>query len=416
MKPVGGENVTKHHRQTAAAGVASSSGEVFHGLPRVLVLDLDGTMIGKIVPQVCEYEVLLQTHKHKLKNMRADLVSRLRQGVVRPHLALLLSKIASGELDRVEVFVYTASDTKWANFLIPCLEEAVRFKFHRPLFTRKECVYADDEHKKSLALVSPAIYRKLRTKYRSLRHPSMVTENAVLVDNNPTVLLHPGLEGRRMVKCPTYNVAYYYDVLGRVDLDLLHSRFRRLIPVLQHNALFPDVRADDVGSLQQFVFMYFHKLAENARSAWRESAAAAAAAASDEHGSRDSRGDDMWCTVLRVLKDTNSHPLADGVVMLMNRRIREAGMYSSPHRPSSAPVIMSHPQQQHRTTRDFNAVAAPKHPSPVATTTMTMTEHPKEKHNQHRSRTLSPDAYYADTKAKGRQNNNNSDKSRVRTR
>lgn len=280
--------------------------------PRVLVLDLDGTMIGKIIPQVCEYEILNVLHKPKhLKALRKDITERLKQGILRPHLKWMCAQVKSGRIERLELFVYTASETKWANFLVPCVEDALDFKFHRPLFTRKECVMHNSEFKKSLASISPAIYRKLKTKYK-LKSVGDVESNLVLIDNNPGVLLHPASESRRLIRCPTYDFAYYYDVLQRVDLDVLHARYHRIIPVLVVNCMFPNVRASEVRDILQFVFMYYHKMAENSKLAWRE------------HSSNADGKERLWRIVGEALRDNNGADFSEYFVSMLNRRIIEA--------------------------------------------------------------------------------------------
>jgi hypothetical protein len=291
--------------------------------PRVLLLDMDGTMIGKITPQVCEYEVLMATQKSKLKSMKSDLVERLRQGIIRPYLASLCALIKKGEIRNVETYVYTASESKWANFLVPCIEEAIGFKFNRPIFTRNHCVTVGQEYKKSLGIVFPSIYRKLKTKYKLVDVRSL-SDNMILVDNNHTVLLNPAKDGRRLVKCPTYNFAYYYDVLGRVDLPVLHAKYQRLIPILVSNYMFPDVRPSEVHSVQQFVFMYYHKMYENAKVSWRE-----------ENSANISNGgkEKLFKLLLQTFKDQerrdSNYGFTEEIVATLNRHVTEMINYTS---------------------------------------------------------------------------------------
>ena len=266
---------------------------------------MDGTMIGRIGPQVCEWELLHTFQKNKLKAMRTDLVARLKQGVVRPYLAWLCSLAHSGDLDRVEMFVYTASDSKWAHFLIPCIEEAIGFKFNRPFFTRDHCVPAPHgEFRKSVSMVVPKVYQKLKSKYR-LTDASPVAENIVLIDNNPEVLLHPGMEAVRLVTCPTYDFAYYYDVIGKIDLATLHARYQELIPVLKAFSLFPaGTVPGDVRSVQQFVFMYYQKLYDSSKAAWRDTIAT-------DHISSGKK-DRMWKHVGETLRDAQNGRIGTG--------------------------------------------------------------------------------------------------------
>ena len=300
--------------------------------PRILLLDMDGTMIGKITPQVCEYEVILTTDEKKLKSMKADLVERLKQGIIRPYLASLCRLVAAGELTNVELFVYTASETRWAHFLIPCIEEALGFRFNRPFFTRDHCVAVGSEYKKAFELVAPAVFRKLRGKY-ALANFRQTADNMALIDNNPTVLLYPNIDGRKTVKCPTYNFAYYYDVLARLPAHTVHESFAELVPVLALNDMFPDVPPRQVEDVHHFLLLYFQKMNENVRTSWKEMKAA---------------GKERLFRLLIAALRTNqkgtsvSHPASHAsfgitteFVTSLERDIAAAMLYSSPLRTSS---------------------------------------------------------------------------------
>lgn len=317
-------NISSPGSSGGAGGTSSSVGKHRSSPPsplppplRVMMLDMDGTLIGNIKPQVCEYEVLYGFQKNKLKAMRADVTSRLKQGIIRPYLTWLCSLVHNGELSNIELFVYTASEAKWAAFLIPCIEEALGFKFSRPFFTRNHCIQSGNgDFKKSLDMVTPILFRKLKSKYR-LSSSKQIADNIVLIDNNPSVLLHPSKESPRLVTCSTYNYAYFYDVLTRLDLSVLHQKYPRIIPVLQNHQMFPDVRASEVRTVQQFVFMYFHKMYENAKAAWREETAANIANAGKDR---------MWKIVGETLRDFQNkyhdYSLSEDVISTMRRRIQ----------------------------------------------------------------------------------------------
>jgi hypothetical protein len=239
-------------------------------LPRVLLLDMDGTMIGRINPQVCEYEILSTFQKGKLKAMKQELAAKLRQGVLRPHLAWFCALAKSGRLPDLELFVYTASDDRWAHFLVPCIEEAIGFRFNRPLFTRKHCILVGAEYRKSLAGVAPLIFKRLRPRYHGLESAKGVEDRMALVDNNHGVLLHPHLEGGRIVRCFTFNAAYWYDVLARMDANFLERNYERVVPFLAKFGMYPtDVRPSDIRSFRHFTYLYYSKMTDNVKGEWR---------------------------------------------------------------------------------------------------------------------------------------------------
>jgi len=251
----------------------------------VLLLDMDGTLIGRITPQVCEYEVLMTLDKKKLRSMRADVVTRLKQGVMRPHLDWFVKQMG----DAAELFVFTASEDKWAKFLVPLIEEALGVKFNRPIFTRNHCTYHDGEYLKSLDRVAPLVFKALKDRHR-LTSVRDVSVDMLLVDNNHGVLMpplpltpqqqtqqqtqqhHADAERWRLIKCPTYDHAVFYDVLSRLDPAILHARFTKLVPILARFGMFPtNVSGQSLvaGGVQQFLSIYYARLSVNARQAWQ---------------------------------------------------------------------------------------------------------------------------------------------------
>jgi len=309
-------------------------------LPRTLLIDMDGTLIGRISPQLCEYDILTRVQKNKIKQFRTDLVSKMRQGIVRPYLAEFCHRVKK-DSPHTELFVYTASDDKWAKFLVPVIEEAIGFKFQRPLFTRKHCVLpsssSSSDYKKSIDLVAPLIYKSLRTKYPLMRGPNDVMRNVALIDNNHSVMLKPAdpkKDGRgnmvtsitsitsmpsiqsmplmpsmasnvsiaenadRLIRCPTYSYEYHCDVLAKVDTDVLQEKYADIIPVLVDFDLFVQshpsmtLSSATVPSFEAFLAQYFTSLAANARSSLKNS---------QEH-----LRDRMWVVMADLLTSSSS--------------------------------------------------------------------------------------------------------------
>lgn len=239
----------------------------------VLLLDLDGTLVGKVNSLVCEYEMhMALAQAQRLQQQRAEnnksggagrnsngngngndadappprgavskavkesIIARLRYGIIRPHVHEFCRSLPPG----VELFVYTASDTAWATFFVPCIETALDVRFNRPIFTRKNCV----EFRKSITRLQPALLRALRGKYQCLRSVADLRDRVLLIDNTADVM-QDARETSRVVVCPTYTYNYIYDVLGRMDVDVLHRKFMRLMPVLASAGLYPAAsRAD----------------------------------------------------------------------------------------------------------------------------------------------------------------------------
>lgn len=237
--------------------------------PRVLLLDIDGTVIGRIASAVCEHTILTMSAARSIDDvvvvtpsarkaaervMRASLVSRLRHGIIRPGFdefcrqatATTANAATTATLGApIELFVYTAAEDRWATFIVSCIESAIGVRFNRPLFTRRDCIVANDmgsaSLRKSISRVLPAILTRLRRKgYDASVIPDVKALRActALIDNTHDVG-HDDTDTARIVRCPTYNYSYQYDVLSRVDVDFLHKRFPSILPLLQRYDLFP---------------------------------------------------------------------------------------------------------------------------------------------------------------------------------
>jgi len=273
--------------------------------PRVLFLDMDGTLIGRINPQLCEYEALNLLQKNKVKQLRSDMVECMRHGIARPFLAEFCRRVTTDGTP-TELFVFTASDDKWAKFMVPVIEEAIGFKFNRPLFTRVHCQMGDREFKKSLVDIAPIAYKSLRKKYpQALQRPSDVLHNCALIDNNHHVASTSGGDGGftagRLVKCTTYVYEHVVDVLAKMDSAVLHNRYKELIPMLRDANLYPrTLGASRYGSessdpsFEMFMAEYLSELAADARAALRDC--------------KDALQDKMWLLLANALTARPSSP------------------------------------------------------------------------------------------------------------
>lgn len=295
--------------------------------PRVLLLDIDGTVIGRIASAVSEHTVLVLSHEGKddaasrraaEKAMRASLVTRLRHGIIRPGFYDFCREVGRPG-QAIELFVYTAADDRWAAFIVSCIELAVGVQFNRPLFTRRDCVLGPVQEgpprlaplRKSLALVMPVILARLRRKgYGRAVLPDVAAlrDRIALIDNTPNVGLH-ACDTARLIACPSYMFAYNYDVLSMVDVEFLHKRFHDLIPILRRHGLFPQFAASQTNKqpadstlahfpmrYQRFCQLYYARLAR----ALRDSEASNIA----------SLRDTFWADLLQALC---RHPNAVGI-------------------------------------------------------------------------------------------------------
>ena len=182
-----------------------------HGAPMVILLDIDGTLIGDITPQVVVYDLCNRVKIHGAKDascikpqlQQRDFQEKLRDGIIRPHAKAFLVEM---QRHGVEVFIYTASEKKWAEFLIKNIEQSIEYKFNRPIFTRNDCV---QEHAgkciKHVRSVLPAIVRSINKKYRSKFKALDFQGKVMAIDNNN---VYGDQDQNSLVVCSTYKYMY----------------------------------------------------------------------------------------------------------------------------------------------------------------------------------------------------------------
>ena len=170
--------------------------------PLVIVLDLDGTIIGDIRHQITTYDIhdTIKQSGGKMQYNFKDYKSKLKDGIIRPFFCEFVRRLKQ-EIPRIEFFVYTASEQKWAVHIINHVEKTCSVKFNRPLFTRKDCIVHNSIFSKSLAKIKPQIAKTLKRKYGPVN-----LENRILVIDNTDIFLKE--DQPYQILCETYNFEY----------------------------------------------------------------------------------------------------------------------------------------------------------------------------------------------------------------
>lgn len=205
--------------------------------PAIVVFDIDGTMIGDIRPQLLCYEISNMCKKKDPKSPvilpSKELQSHLRGGIVRPFFGKFIKGLKE-QFPNVELFVYTASEGKWAKTIVSHIEKAYNFKFNRPIFSRECCVNTNGEFKKNLRSIVPTIAKTLKKKYPNIT-PQTVRENLLMIDNSN---VFPLTDHDRVLFCPTYDFKYPENIPALINKsifekfkDVLHTNLGRQIPM-----------------------------------------------------------------------------------------------------------------------------------------------------------------------------------------
>ena len=201
-------------------------------IPNIVVLDIDGTLIGDIEPQIVLYTLhnVLKSRDKKLNLLQPkEFRENLKNGIIRPFFIKFIKTIKQ-VLPDTEFFIYTASEKKWANFLIPHIEQACGYKFNRPIMTRDQCVIFDREYKKKVDIIYKCIIKTLRKKYnikainsRELEDRIMIIDNNVVYDKNDMkhVLLCPTYAYKKIENIMTYITESVFNAHSKVILEVL---------------------------------------------------------------------------------------------------------------------------------------------------------------------------------------------------
>lgn len=170
--------------------------------PLVILLDIDGTLLGDISPQVIMYELGNRLKgQTRLGFTGKNIEDRLQNGVIRPYFKSFIKELQEYG---VEFFIYTASQKKWAEYIIKLVEKANEVKFNRPLFTRNNCDLVNGEVQKSIQRVLPQVVKTLKRKYPGITRESM--RNMVMAIDNTQV--YNASESKFLLHCKTYDFMY----------------------------------------------------------------------------------------------------------------------------------------------------------------------------------------------------------------
>jgi hypothetical protein len=191
--------------------------------PFVFLLDLDGTMQGDVRPQLQEYDLIRMVNRKILHGKKVhysvkNLYKDMENGLLRPGLKRSLLEIKQTH-PHVEFFVYTASSTDWANYIIPMIEKHC-FRgqfFNRPILTRAQ---VSEAGVKSIARVYPMVEKSLASKYKKI-----LKRNVYLIDNN--IVLNRS-EMEHLILCPSYDYAHVIDPLRNIPEDVVDNLINML--------------------------------------------------------------------------------------------------------------------------------------------------------------------------------------------
>lgn len=192
--------------------------------PLIVIVDLDGTLIGDITPQIMTFDLAknFKLAGYKFHHDLSDLRSKLKAGLVRPFFDTFMKSLS--QYLPVEFFIYTASEKSWAELVIKNIEAIYKIKFNRPIFARQYCVFSekDREYKKSLGAIRPFILKFLKKKYGVPFTKQDLHNRVIVIDN--TNVYHQN-DQKNLLLCPTYNYRVSENIAANVKHDFYKTHY-----------------------------------------------------------------------------------------------------------------------------------------------------------------------------------------------
>lgn len=197
----------------------------------ILILDLDGTIIGNICYQALSFGLLCLLKENDIKptdSLKEITLSYTEKtGIIRPGFINFMNVIRS-LIPNILIFIYTASERNWANKEIQWIEKNNNIKFDRPLFCREQCIYSKNTYLKSINKIFPIIKKKYK---------SVTINNLLIIDNNN--VYNDNIKS--LIVCPHYNHQVFFDLWKIISKTAMKNPiiYSAIVNYIENNMLNP---------------------------------------------------------------------------------------------------------------------------------------------------------------------------------
>lgn len=183
--------------------------------PFIFIIDLDGTIIGD-----CSYQVLMNNMDDLIKKNGGKIINKgllssyydMKSKLIRPYFVYFINEMKKYN-PKSQFYIYTASETEWANKEILYIEKGCGIKFNRPLFTRKDCIIdSNGFYKKSVKKIIPQIQKNNKEIKLSLQNILAIDNNKVFIDCLSNFIL-----------CPSYEQIVFCDLWKKIKDENLQK-------------------------------------------------------------------------------------------------------------------------------------------------------------------------------------------------
>ena len=171
-------------------------------MSNILILDLDNTIIGNITYQLLLYNLCVKTCKSAISGNQYNEETH----VIRYGFTNFINNLKKNIPD-IKIYVYTASQKDWALKEIKWIEKNCNIKFNRPILTREDCLYLNNNYYKSIKNISKKI-------------KNINNCNLLIIDNNDIFLD----KKENFLKCPSYNYINFIDLWENIPIKYSNNK------------------------------------------------------------------------------------------------------------------------------------------------------------------------------------------------
>lgn len=217
----------------------------------VILIDLDGTIIGDISPQILAFE-LSKGLKSTCLKYTFDLVDfrdKLSKGIIRPGFDVFI-KTMKQHFGNVEFFIYTASERSWAEFIIKQIELVIGFKFNRPIFSRDHCIQHEREYRKSTSYITKQLQRCLHKKYNK----NAAIQSFLIIDNNN---VYSSNDQKHILLCPSYNYRIPENIVSGIKQKCYEEHFHKIHTIIKRYIQTSFTPSNDYILFQKEFYAYY---------------------------------------------------------------------------------------------------------------------------------------------------------------
>ena len=193
---------------------STGAGPAISSIPYVFILDIDGTIVGRVDYQSQQHTlhtVLKQSGFKPVKQHPIPPAFYSNAKLVRDGLTSFIRGMQKQYgIHDIHFFIYTGSEKVWANQEIAWIEKTHGIKFARPIFARDDCIDSGGNIRKSITKIWPRVLRAVGS-----RNPLILQNQTMIIDNNAIYIDHMD----KLLLCPDYSYFHFENLLHGIPME-----------------------------------------------------------------------------------------------------------------------------------------------------------------------------------------------------